>query len=266
MKNIFVLFLITLAGGALCAHEWFAALTDTKPVKEGDMVTVGIYSTHRLIVPEGVQDASRNAVYILQNNKPADMRAKMNRNEAQKLLTAEFALPAGDPVMVVVNSIGSFTHTTSAGCRGGSKDTLKALGFSVLKTTARESWCKVYVNPSSSDQSFAQPLGLPLELVPVTNPADITTGKQAVFKVLLNGKPLANANINASYKSFNPKDEDAWALRDLKTDKAGQVTLDIPAAPAAKDIWVVKTSYTGDVKTPVYDAVAYNCWVSFVIR
>jgi hypothetical protein len=55
------------------------------------------------------------------------------------------------------------------------------------------------------------------------------------------------------------------AIKDVKTDGAGQVTLNIPAA--AKDIWIVKTVYSGDVKNnPVYDAESYNSWVSFAVK
>jgi uncharacterized GH25 family protein len=79
--------------------------------------------------------------------------------------------------------------------------------------------------------------------VPVTNPADIAAGKSAVFKVLLHGQPLGGAAISATYRNYNPKDEDAWAIKDVKTDGTGQVTLNIPAA--AKDIWIVKAAYSG---------------------
>lgn len=251
---------------ALFAHEWFAAPLDAKNYKSGDTFVLGVYSTHHFMVGEGVQDASRNAIYVLQDNKPVDTKVTVSRNEAQKILTAGFDIPQGAPVMVLVNSVGSFLNTTLAGPRGGTKETLKALGFSVLKTTLREGWVKIYVNPSLDDKTYAQALGLPLEIVPVTNPAGIAAGKSAVFNVLLNGKPLPNAKINATYKSYNSKDTEAWAIKDAAADKAGQITLEIPAASGAKDVWVLKAAYSGDVKTPASDAVAYSCWISFVVQ
>jgi uncharacterized GH25 family protein len=269
MKRIAILTFVLCAfvNSAAFSHEWFATLADTKSYKAGDTVPLTVYSTHHFMVGEGVQDSSRNAFYVLQGNVPANTRVKTTRNEAAKALSAEFELPTGAPVIVLVNSVGSFSHTTTAGARSGTKETVKALGFTISKTTLREGWCKIYVNTSAEDKTFAQPLGLPLELVPLTNPADITAGKPALFKVLQNGKPLANADISATYKNFNSKDEEAWAIKDLKTDRTGEVTLNIPSAAAAKDIWVVKTTYSGDISgNPNYNAVSYNSWVSFVVR
>jgi uncharacterized GH25 family protein len=267
MKRFAILTILFCAftNSAVFSHEWFAALTDTKSYNTGETVPLAVYSTHHFMVGEGVQDASRNAFFVLQGNKAVNTRVKTTRNEAQKILSGEFVLPEGAPVMVLVNSVGSFSNTTTSGPRGGTKETVKALGLTITKTTLREGWCKIYVNPNSQDKTFAQPLGLPLVIVPVTTPADIAAGKAAVYKVSLNGKPFANADISATYKSFNSKDEGAWAIKDLKTDKAGEVTLNIPAA--AKDIWVIKTAYSGFVsRNPNYDAVAYSSWASFVVR
>jgi uncharacterized GH25 family protein len=167
--------------------------------------------------------------------------------------------------MVLLNSTARFSNVTTSGNKEATKATIKSLGITVNKTYISEDWCKVYVNPTSQDASFARPLGLPLEITPITNPADITAGKSAVFKVLLHGQPLSGAAIYATYRNYNPKDQDAWAVKDARTDSAGLVTINIPNA--AKDIWIVKTLYSGDVKNnPVYDAESYNSWVSFTVR
>jgi uncharacterized GH25 family protein len=263
--SVLTIALCIFVNSAAFSHEWFAVTDSTKSYRPGDTVTLSVYVTHHFMLGEIIQDSSRNAFYVLQGNRPVDTRVRVSRNEAAKALSAEFALPAGAPVTVLANSVGSFTHTTTSGPRSGTKETLKALGLTVTKTTLREGWCKIYINPDSQDRTFAQPLGLPLEIVPVTNPADIAAGEPAVFRVLLNGRPFANAPVSATYKSFNSKDEDAWAVKDIKTDGAGQVTLNIPAA--AKDVWIVKTAYSGDVSdNPNYDAAAYNSWVSFVVK
>jgi len=262
---ILIFILCAFANSAVFSHEWFAALADTKNYKAGETVPLTVYSTHHFMVGEGVQDASRNMFVVLQGNAATNTGVMTARNETQKVLSAQFDLPDGAPVIMLVNSVGNFAHTTTSGPRSGTKETIKALGLTITKTTLREGWCKIYVNPNSEDKTFALPLGLPLEIVPVTNPADIAAGKPALFKVFQNGKPLADANISATYKSFNSKDEEAWAIKDMKTNKSGEVTLNIPAA--AKDIWVVKTAYSGDVSgNPNYDAVAYSSWVSFVVR
>ncbi|MDR0563023.1 MAG: DUF4198 domain-containing protein [Spirochaetaceae bacterium] len=265
MKIQIALILSVLLSVSASAHQWFAAPADAKEYKPGDTVQVIVYSTHHFMIPEGVQDASRNAFFVLQNNKLLDTQVTVARNETQKALTASFALPNGAPAMILVNSVGRYSNATPLGAKTATKATVKALGVSVAKTTFSEGWCKIYINPASQDKTFAQPLGLPLEIVPVTNPADITAGKPAVFKVLLRGQPLRNADIYATYKSYNSKDEEAWAVKDSKTDASGQVTVNIPSA--AKDIWVVKAAYTADVSGNAYfDAESYTSWAVFAVR
>ncbi|MDR3302262.1 MAG: DUF4198 domain-containing protein [Spirochaetaceae bacterium] len=267
MKRIAILTfaLCAFVNSAAFSHEWFAALADTNSYKQGDTVPLSVYVTHYFMTGDIVEEPSGNMFFVLQNNRETNITVMVGRNEAQKVLSARFVLPDGAPVMMLVDRVGNFAHTTTAGVRGSTKETVKALGLTITKSTLREEWCKIYVNPDSADKSFAKPLGLPLEIVPVTNPADIAAGNVAVFKVLLNGKSFAGAGISATYKSFNSKDQQAWAIKDMKTNKSGEVTLDIPAA--AKDIWIVKTAYTGDVsRNPTYDAVAYSSWVSFVVR
>jgi uncharacterized GH25 family protein len=269
MKKIIItiMFFMITGAGLLCAHEWFAALTSAKAAKAGDSVTIGVYSTHHLISGENIPQPVQCAFFMLQNNSIMDIKQNVARNEEQKFLGCEFAVPAGAPTMVVVNRQGRFSSVTSAGIKTASKFTAGALGVTVVKTTYSEVWCKIYVNPDSQDTSFAKPLGLPLEIVPVTNPADIAAGKNALFKVLLRGKPVRNAELSATYKSYNNKEKDAWALKDLKTDASGIVSIAIPSAPAAKDVWIVKAAYTGKASgNPLYDEESFNSWVSFVVK
>jgi uncharacterized GH25 family protein len=271
MKMKKSLFLAVVVFAVLCgtvnAHQWFATLGDVREYKPGDPVPLVVYSTHHFMIGEGVQDAARNQFFVLQNNRLTDAAVTVSRNEAQKVLTGSFPLPNGAPAMVVVNSVGRFSNATPLGTKTAAKLTVKALGVNVTKTTYSEGWSKIYVNPSSQDRSFATPLGLPLEIVPVTNPADIAAGSPAVFTVLLRGSPLANAEINATYKAYNSTDEEAWAVQGLKTDASGQVSITIPSGRAARDLWIVKAAYAGEVfGNPFYEAESYTSWVSFVVR
>ena len=267
-KNIvLIVVLFVLLFSVANAHQWFAALEETREYKAGDTVPLVVYSTHHFMVGEGIQDASRNAFFVLQDNKLTNTTVRTTRDEAKNSLTGSFTLPAGAPTMVVVNSVGRVANSTPLGSKAATKATVKAMGVSIAKTTFSEGWCKIYVNPSSQDKSFDKALGLPLEIVPVTNPTDMAIGKPAMFKVLLHGKPLRDTAINATYKSYNSKDEEAWAVKDIKTDANGQVTINIPSAQNARDIWIVKAAYTGPVSgNPEYEEESYNSLVIFTVR
>ena len=267
-KNIVsIVALFVLLGGVANAHEWFAAIEDTREYQAGERVPLVVYSTDHFMVGEGIQDASRNAFFVLQDNKLTNTTVRTRRDEEKKSLTGTFALPAGAPTMVVVNSVGRATHSTPVGRKAATRATVKAMGVDITKTTFSEGWCKIYVNPASQDRNFDKALGLPLEIVPVTNPADMAIGKPAVFKVLLHGQPLRDAAINATYKSYNSKDAEAWAVKGTKTDANGQVTIDIPSAQNARDIWIVQASYSGPVSGNTdYDEESYDSVISFTVR
>jgi cobalt/nickel transport protein len=265
MKRFLVLSvtLCVFVNSVVFSHEWFGAIGDVKDYKTGDSVPIYVYSTHHLIAGEWIPRPG--GFYVLQNNNFTDVKITTIPDQTLNVLSQSFTLPGGAPSLVLLNSLARFSNVTTSGNKEGTKATITALGLTVTKTYISEDWCKIYVNPTSQDVSFAKPLGLPLEIIPITNPADIAAGKSAVFKVLLHGQPLSGATISATYRNYKPNDRDTWAIKDAKTDRTGQITLNIPAA--AKDIWIVKTAYSGDVKNnPVYDAESYNSWVSFAVK
>lgn len=53
----------------------------------------------------------------------------------------------------------------------------------------------VAVGDAASDESWNQPVGLILEIVPVSNPTAIKAGQSVAFKMLRDGKPLPNAAL-----------------------------------------------------------------------
>jgi uncharacterized GH25 family protein len=78
---------------------------------------------------------------------------------------------------------------------------------------------------SNLSEGFDRVLGMPLEIVPVTNPLSAVAGSTLMFRVLHDGKPLANALVNAFAQGEN---EPAVQVRtnaqghaDLKLDKPG---------------------------------------------
>lgn len=53
----------------------------------------------------------------------------------------------------------------------------------------------VAVGNAASDESWNQPVGLILEIVPLSNPTTIKAGQSVAFKMLRDGKPLPNAAL-----------------------------------------------------------------------
>lgn len=53
----------------------------------------------------------------------------------------------------------------------------------------------VAIGDTEDDRSWTQPVGMPLEFVPLTNPTALRVGSEAKFKLLRNGRPLADAAV-----------------------------------------------------------------------
>lgn len=77
--------------------------------------------------------------------------------------------------------------------------------------------------PASHPETYRQPLGLPFELVPTTDPAQATLGKPLTVRLLRQGKPVVGQRI-----SFVPRGvelaEDFDAAYQPQTDEQGEVT------------------------------------------
>jgi uncharacterized GH25 family protein len=68
----------------------------------------------------------------------------------------------------------------------------------------REKWKELYtkcaktclaVGKAEGDRSWAEPVGIALEFVPMADPTTLRAGQPAKFKLLRNGQPLANAAV-----------------------------------------------------------------------
>jgi uncharacterized GH25 family protein len=132
----------------------------------------------------------------------------------------------------------------------------------VTRTSWNEKWCKTYINPGPGDRSFSLPLGLTLEIVPVTNPAVIASGRPAVFRVLYRGQPLRNAAVNATYQNYNEREQEAYAVT-TTSDSSGQVSI----TPGARGIWMVQVGHVASVSgNPNYDEESLKSIVVFTVK
>lgn len=83
---------------------------------------------------------------------------------------------------------------------------------------------KSIVLVDGDSRGFDRLTGLPLELVPATDPLAFRPGQPFQLKLLFNGKPLANALIKAQLKAYPPVELTA------RSDAAGNVTFALPSA------------------------------------
>ncbi len=100
-----------------------------------------------------------------------------------------------------------------------------------LDLPARERYSKhikVLLQAGGKDSdSFSTRLGYPIEIVPLENPADLSTGDSLEVLVLHDGEPAANQLVHASYAGYHSHD-DSNAHREaitVRTDDEGKTKI-----------------------------------------
>ncbi|MDQ8030171.1 MAG: DUF4198 domain-containing protein [Brevundimonas sp.] len=107
----------------------------------------------------------------------------------------------------------------------------------------------VYVTRGAASTEALQPTGQGLELKPITHPNQIIAGEDAVFELLLNGQPLANAPVTVF------REAGRWDGRkveaDLSTGPDGRFTI------RASDPGAYMTLIRHRMQAPAGSAVPY---------
>jgi hypothetical protein len=98
-------------------------------------------------------------------------------------------------------------------------------------TKSRESYskyAKAYVVAGQPTGNFAKPLGLKIEIVPLTEPAQLKAGDSLPIQLLFDGKPLADTQVEMAL-SANPKSKTNLAIAG-RTDASGKLEIRIAEA------------------------------------
>ena len=128
-------------------------------------------------------------------------------------------------------------------------------------------YTKTVVAAFGEEEGWDAPLGLKTEIVPLTRPFANYTGNVFRGRVLLDGKPVAGADVEV--ESYNKgkahtAPNDFYVTQVVKTDENGVFTYGIPWAGwwgfAALNTSAEKMEYKGEAKEVELGAVM---WVNF---
>ncbi len=101
---------------------------------------------------------------------------------------------------------------------------------------------KVIANVGGLPGNWADPVGLPCEIVPLIKPYGLWTGNVFKAQVLSNGKPVAGAEVEVEYMSHKPDiktnsmstkssvdyPQDSFVTQTIISDESGYITFGIP--------------------------------------
>lgn len=147
-------------------------------------------------------------------------------------------LPAGSYLVVGGRSAQWYSKTPE-----GYKDLPKSKCPEALKCLRSAKYAKAVLNLGGAAGDVSRPVGQTLEVVPLANPAALKPGGELPVKVLFEGKPLANAEVFASFAGFSGR-KNTFAFFS-KTDNEGMAWV----KPWHPGLWMVVAKY----RTPFAD-------------
>ena len=211
MKKFLTLALIfTLAlNSTAFAHELTIKPKAGTTLEKDKAVELTVQSAHKFIVPEEVEVLSRVKAGIIENGKLIE--SALTPDEENLCINFTVTPKNYDgSIMLVAIKDGETWSITNEGGKTGSRTELEKQGLKVLSANKYDKYAKAIFNTSHDDKNYSQVLGHPLEIIPVTNPADLKVGDYMNVKILLNGQPYTGA-VWASYDGFAPEHENTYA-------------------------------------------------------
>ncbi len=154
----------------------------------------------------------------------------------------------------VVDKQGNHTHV-----RGPKSGITEG---TVESTTRSLQFAKALLVSGSKNNNPLEPLGHVLEIVPADTPTAWKSGQDLTFQVLFGGKPLANADVFATYIGFKP--DKAWCYA-TSTDPKGAAVV----RPSQPGTWVLKVKVQKPApkgKQAEYDLESYSATLVLEVR
>ncbi len=245
-------FAATTAGLALpaAAHE-FIVKPAASTVAAGSMMPYVAASSHKFMVSEELEDAADVKGKLLADGKRTPLKMTVSKNELY--FEGETKAPAGT-FMLLGHRAPQIWATTPDGTKRNAGKTPGATNIRQI-----EKFSKAIVNASAKDQSFAQPAGDKLEIVPVTNPASAKVGDEITVKVLYKGQPLAT-NVWATYDGFSKRDNTYAYFTEGSAD--GTATVKLTKAGT----WMVRVEHSAPENNPDYQRYTGRAVLVFAVK
>jgi uncharacterized GH25 family protein len=150
----------------------------------------------------------------------------------------------------------------------GVVDTLATFEKDNKLTEVRERYAKhvrtiVQVGDNKTDD-FAHELGYPVEILLDQNPYELKFGAEVSFRVLFNGKPVANQPARASYEGFHGHDASGGHINshELRTDKDGRARFLL----SNKALWYISLIHMQPVSDADADYESHWATITFDVK
>jgi uncharacterized GH25 family protein len=247
-----------------CAAPAFAHELILKPSKftaqKDEELPVELQSTHIFIVKEEVEDISLIKAGVFQDGKLVESPLKPNEPD----LRIDFSVKVpdgGKSTIILANKSGEIRSRTPEGSKVGTRKSFEDQGIKVTSTSKTDKFAKAIINASASDKNFAAVVGQELEVVPITNPANIKPGGYFQVKILLYGQPAAMP-VFATYDGFVKEFQNTYSYyTESGTDGIANIKITTPG------LWIIRASKANEPGVPgEYDFRTLNSILSVLVK
>lgn len=212
-------FLTTLTAAALMAGSSGAHEILLMPSMADGKLKVAIESTHVFVQPEELENADNMEAMLVTSE--GETALPISKGGELSLMT-EADAPEG-PAWVVVHRLPLIFSVTKDEFTPGGRD----VNPDANSVRIYEKFTKALINADGADATFVtEPLGNMIEIVPMTNPADLGAGDMLEVQVLANGEPL-NATVEATYAGYSTE-EMAFVSETETTDGKAMIEISEP--------------------------------------
>lgn len=243
---VLLLFSGTLAG----AHSlWFNMDGHRQGVNQP--VTIELGWGHKFPRDAEMKEGMLNEVFAL-----APDGKKIPLKQISKT-TFQFVPPEEGVYVISGNVHPGFVSKTTQGYKMGPKSRFKQ----VVSCFHYDLRSKAFLYAGDRAKMPVQAVEDPLEIIPMKNPFELKQGSDFPIKVLFNGKPLADAVVNATYAGFSDQPH-TFALT-VKTDQKGMAGVGL----VEKGKWFL--SVTHEIPYPdkkECDTQKYNATITFDVK
>ncbi len=258
MRKFFAALIILALSVPAFAHE-LTIKAQSNELKANVPFNATVQSAHRFIVPEEVEVLERVKAGIIEDGVLKESELKANTEN----LCIDFTVtPKNVSKSVILAAIkdGETWSVTNEGGKTGSRTELEAQGLKVLRATKNDKYAKAIYNTSESDTNFSSVLNHPLEIIPVTNPANAKVGEYFEVKILLNGQPYTGS-VWATYDGFVTEYDNTYAYYTEAENGKAFVKITAPG-------WWGIRAYQGDLPGVAgdYDALTLRAFLLFEVK
>ena len=217
----------THGGEILKAELGYGEFPEFEPIPEARR---DLFKPLQLITPAGKQNLVQKGTYNYQYQSAKPVA------DGSYLVTAEY--------------VPTFWSKNAAGWK---RQSIKEMpDASYCEQTRMYGKNIVNVGHDSADTAvITRPVGQMVEIVPLDNPANVHVGERFKVKVLLNGEPLPNATLTATFDGFDTSDRgkthkvEAQAFSDTTGDD-GTVAI----IPLRQGFWKASVEHKSDFPDP----------------